>query len=185
MRWVVLIAVFALAAPAGAEVYRFVDENGVVTFTDQPPGPGAEPMDLPPITVIETRTPSFTPPPSLGDAASGGQAYADLRFFSPQPEETFQGTGNSLSVRLQSATPLRPGDRVVLFLDQVRQGEFATLAVNLDGIPRGTHTVRAEILSQGGQVLAGAGPVTFFMKQHSQLHNQGPLAFPSQVPPGR
>ncbi len=43
-----------LAAFSQGEIYKVVDKDGNVTFTDQRPGAGAEPMDLPPLSVIET-----------------------------------------------------------------------------------------------------------------------------------
>ena len=43
-----------LAAQSSGEIYKVVDEHGNVTFTDQRPSSGAQPMDLPPLSVIET-----------------------------------------------------------------------------------------------------------------------------------
>ena len=54
--YLVLAALFiALAAnPLAAEVYKVVDKDGNVTFTDQPPGDGTKPMELAPLSVVET-----------------------------------------------------------------------------------------------------------------------------------
>ena len=40
-------------SPVGAQVYKVVDEDGNVTFTDQAPADGSKPVELPPISVIE------------------------------------------------------------------------------------------------------------------------------------
>ena len=47
MRALALMLALIFALPAAAEVYRWVDENGVVHYTDKPPAPGAEPAKLP------------------------------------------------------------------------------------------------------------------------------------------
>lgn len=179
----VLLSVTPLTC--AAEVYRFISEDGVVTYTDQAPSPGAVPINVAPISVIETRVPEFAPPDLAIREADEGEAYADLSLLSPKPQETIQGTGNALLIRLQSLTPLRADDRVLVYLDETSQGAFESLILNLDGIPRGEHTVRVEIAGADGQIIASAGPVTFYMKQHSIQHNQGPFAFPNSVPPGR
>ena len=46
-----------LAAQSTGEIYKVVDEDGNVTFTDQRPSAQAQPMDLPPLSVIETDIP--------------------------------------------------------------------------------------------------------------------------------
>ena len=50
------------------QIYKVVDEDGNVTFTDQKPSSNAEPVDLPPLSVIKTDTPP--PSPSLEPAAA-------------------------------------------------------------------------------------------------------------------
>ncbi len=38
----VLIALLAIALPAGADIYKWVDETGQLQYTDQPPPPNAK-----------------------------------------------------------------------------------------------------------------------------------------------
>ena len=49
-----LVLAGPLAAQSGGEIYKVVDEHGNVTYTDQRPSEGAVPMDLPPLSVVET-----------------------------------------------------------------------------------------------------------------------------------
>ena len=52
---VISIAALFLAATAwSGEIYKVVDKDGNVTFTDQSPGDGSQPMNLPELSVIET-----------------------------------------------------------------------------------------------------------------------------------
>ena len=78
-----------------ADIYRVVDENGNVTYTDQPPQDGAQPMDLPDLSVIQTETPP-EPPPVREEEKSGAMSsremrrlYNDFTITQPQDEETF------------------------------------------------------------------------------------------------
>ena len=49
----VLLALWLpLTLAAQGEIYKVVDKDGNVTFTDQRPSDTAQPMDLPPLSVI-------------------------------------------------------------------------------------------------------------------------------------
>ena len=71
-----LSALLALALPlavaAEGEIYKVVDEDGNVTFTDQRPSDTAQPMDLPPLSVIE----SGVDVPEPAAEAEAGEAAA-------------------------------------------------------------------------------------------------------------
>ena len=52
----VLLLLTAACGHAFAQVYKTVDEDGNVVYTDQAPKDGAEPMKLPPLSVVEAPT---------------------------------------------------------------------------------------------------------------------------------
>ena len=54
---VLVLLLIPLAAEAEGEIYKIVNPDGSVTFTDQRPAPGAEPLNLPPLSVVETEIP--------------------------------------------------------------------------------------------------------------------------------
>ena len=54
---ILLVALLAMiSCPVNAQVYKVVDEDGNVTYTDQAPGDGSQPIELRPISVIEAPT---------------------------------------------------------------------------------------------------------------------------------
>ena len=78
----VLLAFTALssAAYAEGEIYKIVNPDGSVTFTDQKPSPGAEPVQLKPLSVVETETPPAPAAPATASApASTEPTERDLR----------------------------------------------------------------------------------------------------------
>lgn len=174
-----LIPLLLVALPASAEVYKCVDEDGTVIFTDQKCSDDAQPMDLPELTVMDAPKPK----PAASPEGEGDQQpetiYPSLTMLSPKREETFQGTGNTLPLRLATKGPLRSGDKVVVFLDDQEQGSFNNLSVDLQQVPRGTHQVRVEIRDDQGRVVGQTASITFHMKQHSRLHQNQPLVNPS------
>lgn len=173
-----------LCVSAHAQVYKVVDQNGNVTYTDQAPIDGSEPMDLPDLSVVETEP--VQPLPGAGEetsddeAANGGmtpremrRAYRDFRITSPAPEETFWGTGNAVVVNWSSSEALQPDMTVRLLVDGEPRRDVAQsgpVALTLD---RGTHTVQAELRDGRGRRIVTTDAVTFYIKQQSRLINPG------------
>jgi len=172
----VLLAFTALssAAYAEGEIYKVVNPDGSVTFTDQKPAPGAEPVQLKPLSVVETEA----PPPQAAAAASAEPAgkepserdlrrmYGDFRITQPKNEETFWGTANQVTVAWGSSEALQDGMRVVLYVDgEAREASAGgSLTLQLD---RGEHQVYAVLRDAGNRRIAATDTVTFFVKQHS------------------
>jgi hypothetical protein len=70
----------ALAAPAAAgELYKWVDENGVVNYSNTPP---PKTKSGKPPTIVEDRTSVYTPPKSVTDALERSR---EPRLLPPQP----------------------------------------------------------------------------------------------------
>jgi hypothetical protein len=180
---------FALAAilvcgTLAAQVYKVVDENGNVTYTDTAPKDGSAPMDLPEISVVETDYTNevVVTPPSEADAAVDGaggmtprelrQAFRDFRLLSPTPEETFWGTGNVVVVSWGANAPYEPGMSVSVVVDgQAHDADVnSNLPVTLD---RGEHSVHAVLRDPRGRRVTATDSVKFYVKQASALNNPG------------
>ena len=55
----ILTAAFAVGAAtpvAAQDIYKYVDENGQLVFTDRPPTPDSEPITLRELSVVEAPT---------------------------------------------------------------------------------------------------------------------------------
>jgi len=168
-----------LTGSASAQIYKVVDENGNVTYTDQAPPDGSAPMDLPELSVIDTdyegeetaeATEEGVEPEAL-TPRDLRRMYRDFHISQPAPEETFWGTANSVVVSWASNTALQPDMKVRVYVDGVPQAETqgSTMALTLD---RGEHTVYAELRDGRGRRLVTTPAVTFFIKQQAVGGNQ-------------
>ncbi len=174
------IAAFLFAGlPVQAQIYKIVDENGNVTYTDQAPGDGADPMRLPELQVVETEPAQPLTDPNAAAAGSEDptprelrRLYRDFKITRPQPDETFWGTSNQVVVSWGSATELGPDMSVRVYLNGAPQEttRMSMLALTLD---RGEYTVHADLLDGEGRRIVSTSPVTFFIKQNSALFNPG------------
>lgn len=174
-----------LAAAAEGEIYRVVDKDGNVTFTDQRPSDAAQPMDLPPLSVIES---AVEPPDSAPLAAtSAGEEvraptprelrsqYRDFSITQPGQEETFWGTANTVVVAWSSSQPPLPDMSARLYVDGTPQDVPAAgnLSLTLD---RGEHKVYAELLDARKRRIVTTETVTFFVQQASVNFNGGAVS---------
>jgi len=175
----VLAALLFLAIPLGGfaegEIYKVVDKDGNVTYTDERPQGDAEPMKLPPLSVIETDI--QVPPAKESTAAAAEQVkeptlrdlrrqFQDFRIMQPQQEETFWGTANTVVVAWGTAQPVPPEMQARLYVDGVAQAVPASGSVSLT-LDRGEHQVYAELLDARGRQIVATEKVVFFVKQAS------------------
>jgi hypothetical protein len=166
-----------------AEVYRVVDENGNVTYTDTRPSPDAQPMKLPGLSVISPQVPTRPPAPMNEDGSKPDpkvtnirelrRGYRDFAITHPIQDQVFAGNGNEISgVAWSTRFALQEGMRVTVYLDDQPQTPTTNTVIDLGRIDRGTHVVRAELLDARNRVIATTEPVTFHMRQHSVILNR-------------
>lgn len=173
---VAMAAAVASSAPLHAqEIYKTVDENGNVVYTDQKPSDDAVPVELKELTVVD--------PVKLGDQNvlsetaekeqdAEPQALYDpgLTILSPTPGQTIQNTAYVLDVQVDAERELPEGTQLAYLVDGELRATTRSLSVSLEQVFRGEHQVSVELRAPDGRVIAGAGPVTFFMRQHSIQH---------------
>ena len=168
-----------ISSPLMAEVYKVVDEDGNVTYTDKPPPDGSKPIKLAPISVIEAPTYEKAPDPakkgeegeelSLRDLR---RLYRDFSIISPQPEESVWRPDGPVMLAWSTGKQLKDGMQVTIYLDGKKQATTTERAVPVGGMDRGEHTVTAELRDGANRKIATAAPVTFFIKQPNIYSNR-------------
>lgn len=165
-----------LSVLAEGDIYRVVDKDGNVTYTDQRPSAEAQAMDLPELSVIET---ADLPPADTESAVEEikpptprelRRLYSDFRITQPRQEETFWGTGNTVVVAWGSTQPLLPDLSVRLYVDGQAEDVAGSGSVSLT-LNRGEHTVYAELLDARNRRIVTTDTITFFVKQYSANFN--------------
>ena len=165
-----LIAIISLAAAgaAYAQMYKYVDENGVTVYTDRA-HPGAESVALPSTTGQATTAtrPAAVAPSRVKPAPEERPAgYQNLSIISPSAEETLWNIGGILNVTLALKPVLQQGHRLRVYYD----GEPHTLTgttLQISEVYRGTHSLQAEIVDQAGQLKIRSQTNQFYVQQTS------------------
>ncbi|WP_461480586.1 DUF4124 domain-containing protein [Porticoccus sp.] len=159
----------ATALPAAAQVYKTVDEQGNVTYTDKPPSDDntAEPVDLPAINTQPALQPR--PAESKKTAEIG---YKEVSILAPAQDATIPPGQLNVVVQIFLEPALKPGHRVQLLHNGSPYGEpaYAT-SFSIDSLIRGEHSLQAQIIDENGAVVAQSGSRTIHVKRASALNN--------------
>jgi len=163
-----LILVLAAVSPtAVGEIYKTVDANGNVVFTDIAPidrsgQPPAKPVTVEPINSYEpppasVAQPNAAPPPS-GDVGY----YAQLEVISPAEDETIRDNSGDVQIQVAISPQLRADHRLLLVFDgNQTEVEAINGVFELSNVDRGTHTVGGRVVDRQGNVVMESNPATF------------------------
>jgi hypothetical protein len=176
---VLVLLVLGLIAPGGSfatTLYRWVDSDGVVHYSDTP-HPGAEQIQISGAQTYHGTTPppAATPAASAAAQSKTAQAYQSCAIAQPAPDTAlFAPESVDISVRLDP--PLRPGDQLTVRVDgQTLQPLGDSLNFQLAQPDRGEHTVSAEVRGSDGTVVCSATAVSFSVQRPSMDMPQSPV----------
>lgn len=154
-----LLAGLALEAlPVGAEVYRSVDKDGHVIFSDRPLGDD-QPVNIGPTNSMQPAPSGVNPSSKPADAAAPAPAYQHVSITEPQDGGTVTNVAGNIVVRFELNPPLREGDAVQLLIDGVPGGIPAEGGLLAPANARGDHQLELQVLDASGAVLATSAPV--------------------------
>ena len=186
MRWCVLLLLL-VGSVSFADTYRWVDENGVVNYSDQP-HPGAERIQLDEVQTFSAPVWTQEPPsrPATGDVPANTTDDAPrhvVTIMRPQPEETLWNIEGTLDVVVDIQPRIRRGSNMRLYLDgqQVTGVSGGSGTVVINRVYRGAHTLRATVEDRSGNVIASSDTVPFFVQQTTV--NQNPQTRPPRPTP--
>jgi hypothetical protein len=158
------------AAALAGPVYKWVDEKGVVHYSDQPhpKGEKVEVSDAQTYSGREASDGVRQNTASAGVPPQQGSAYQVCEISSPANDEVLMNvTSMSGAVRLQPQ--LTPGHKISVVLD----GQPATAATSngmfsISPIARGMHTVSISVQDASGKELCRSAAITFHVRQPSR-----------------
>jgi hypothetical protein len=187
-----LMLLVLLAAPAFAAqtVWKWVDENGVTHYSDQPI-PGAQRVEISTGSRADSlnATSSSQRPSATSQSSEPSVAgYRNFEIWKPGDQETVPNTGGVVDVRLRYEPALQPGHSVYVYLDGRLVPDFPPtgLEYTLRDVPRGSHTLIAVIQDGRGKRIQETPQVRFTVRQESVAQPPvGPALRPPPKPRGQ
>lgn len=164
----VLVALI-LPVNAYAVICKTVDADGVVGYSDVPAAECPQAVKLPEYSSYTPR-PITQPPTAAAATTPQGEAefngYSSIAIVAPTPNGTVRNNEGRVPVGIDLQPGLQPGHAVTLLLDaRPVPGTFSGTNIDLNGVERGTHTLRAQVKDAAGSVLIDSPSILFTMRQ--------------------
>ncbi|WP_210449446.1 DUF4124 domain-containing protein [Vibrio crassostreae] len=177
-----LIGLTVALSCSAQTVYTWVDEEGVLHFSDNPSAQDAEALRLPdvqaaaPAPKFEASTPVDAAASSTTKTATAAKTQAEtetterevptqlvLAMLTPVHDQTIRSNRGLIPVQIELNRKLGIGEQLQLMLDGRRYGAPQTQPNwELKGIDRGTHTIAIQA-HRSGKLIASTSPVTVYL----------------------
>jgi len=165
------LLLFVASASPAAQAWRWVDQNGVVHYSDQP-HPGAEPVQVKPAPKPGSVVPRYVPSSTDSETTRPAErvaAVTQCRITAPQPDEVFDSP-ETVSMLLQVLPSLPPDLSVQATLNgEPLPWPSRLFAYQWPEPVRGAHVLRVRIVDSRQQSVCESVPVTFNVLQPSLL----------------
>jgi hypothetical protein len=171
MRYLTL-SLLILFMPAGhADVYRSVDENGNVVYSDHP-SKGAEKIEIKDAQTIHLPSAGpfkYQPPPK-----EAPPRYSTVAISHPGNDESIRQNSGDITVQVAVNPGLKPGDVISLLMDGKEVASGPATSVTLKNVDRGSHTLQARVVGSDGSTWLSSESVTFHLLRHTVLQPKPP-----------
>ncbi|GAB1261781.1 DUF4124 domain-containing protein [Aurantivibrio plasticivorans] len=155
-----IIALFIMNAgytsyASATDIYKTVDENGNVTFTDTPTGESPEKVDVQP----GNRMPAtIARPPQAQKPKVNPQVRYQVTINSPANEYHLTPGQRSLSIAVSTKPTLLNAHQIIITDNgSIVDGD------TINNITPGTHSIGARVVDSKGKILGQAKPVTVYV----------------------
>ena len=167
IRLALIIGLAAASCVAQAEIYKTVDANGNVVFTDIAPvdrSGVAAPQEVT-VEPMNTYEPATAPAPRKTPIPTTRRRRAITRsstWSRPAPDASVRDNAGNVEVQVALTPVLRASHRLLLVFDgEDTEIEAVSGAFELTNVDRGTHTVGAKVVDRRGNVLIESASSTF------------------------
>lgn len=147
-----------LAQAATADVYKTVDKDGNVKYTDKPKTENAEKIELREVNTV----PGAAPLPQSVPVESYTPQQAAINYqvgvISPRSDVTIPVGQRDLAIAVNVTPGLQQGHLLVYFMNGELLEETTMNNIIVKDVPRGTHTLVVEAIDENGQSLGTSAP---------------------------
>ena len=158
---IVILSVFFSATLMAATVYKTVDENGNVVFTDKS-SDDAEQIQLDDLQTIKNpNTRTYRPLPPKPEPMTESDFYQEFSIITPIVGEAYRNNAGNFTISFSLRPGLETGHRVLIMLNGKEVSGETALSVSLTGQERGMHSITAKVVNnQGKTLISTAGSFT-------------------------
>ena len=174
MRISLLIIYLFVMQSVLADVYKSVDEDGNVIFTDQP-SENAERIQVKEVQTVESQKPGPEETALVEEGLEeeseeeAGPGYTRVAITSPENEAAIRANDGNITVSavVEPALKADTGDHLALYMDSKLVSAGPGTQFNLSNVDRGTHTFSVAVIDKEGKELLRSAAISFTVLRHS------------------
>lgn len=156
-------ALMALSAIANSQVYKYVDEEGNIVYSDSPPieEPTMEPAELPEVIyqpAVDIPVDNHRHYPAAMDI--------EVDITSPANESTVPGSVSSFSVAGSTSRRLNAGETAQLMVNGTVHSQGASLGWSITDLVRGEYNLSIQILDDKQAVIAQSATTLVYVQRN-------------------
>lgn len=175
-----LLVCLSAGSDAASRIYRTVDEDGNVIFTDVPPKEGESGE-----AIAVERPNTFQPAASESreewivdsDGENADEAafnYNAVTITSPTHDQAVRENAGNVTVVAEVEPELQIGHHIRIVMDDTPEQTGPQTVFTLPNVDRGTHTLLAQVVDDAGNVLLTSSPVVFHLQRVAAAPRPGP-----------
>ena len=170
------VLLMLLAASVQADVYKSVNKNGEIIYSDQPT-PDSQRIKLPELPTYKAPpVPSFSS--TQKTVPTVVNPYKSVKITEPENDATIRDNQGIVRVQVVLDPPLmtKPGHKIQFYLNGEPHGmPVGTTSISFSNLDRGTYTLSTSVVNTEGAVLMSSAPVVFHLHRESLLNPNSPL----------
>jgi len=158
----------ACSVATAATVYKWVDDDGVTHYSDQPHENAQKVQLKAPQTYTAPQTPAVPAQPFPQTQQKQAPVYQSCGFSEPMEDQVYMNT-STVTAGVTTQPQVRPGDTAIVTLDGQRVpgvpangGQFT-----ISPVDRGTHSIQVSVQDPTGATVCSSAAVTFHVRQPS------------------
>ncbi len=150
---ILFLGLFCLFAVQAEGIYKTVDKDGNVLFSDTP-SPGAEEVELPEIQIIKSikleDLPSF---PVLDKVEKGEERYQSITIIEPEESTGLRSNSGDFKISVALEPALKASHRLVITMDGEEVANGVATSISIQNADRGTHQLEARVVDTEDETL--------------------------------
>lgn len=154
-----LFCLILIAPWVAADIYKTVDKNGRVIYTDKPKDDKAQKVELREINTVPGPPPIPQSTPVNSFNAQPAAINYQINIISPRNDVSIPVGQRDLAIAITTEPALQGGHLLVYFMNGELLEETTMNNIIVKDVPRGTHTLVVEAIDANGQSLGTSAPV--------------------------
>ncbi len=166
-----LLVGLSSGSEAASRIYKTVDENGNIIFTDIPPkeGQSGEPVAVESPNTFQPAAPESREEWIVDSEEADTDAeefnYNAVTITSPSNDQAVRENAGNVTVVAEVEPALQIGHHIRIVMDDTPEQAGPQTVFTLPNVDRGTHTLLAQVVDDAGKVLITSSPVVFHLQR--------------------